>query len=107
MAFYIKQNDTSPFLLATLKDGNGNLIDLTAASVRFHMRSVGASSATVDAAAVVVDEDQGSVKYEWQAADTATSGTYEAEFEVTYSGGAIETFPNDGHIRVIITDDVA
>lgn len=107
MAFYIKQNDTSPFLLATLKDGNGNLIDLTAASVRFHMRAVGASTAAVDAAAVVVDEDQGSVKYEWQAANTATAGTFEAEFEVTYSGGAIETFPNDGHIRVIITDDLA
>ena len=107
MAFYIKQNDTSPFLLATLKDGNGNLIDLTAATVRFHMRAVGASSATVDGSAAIVNEDQGAVKYTWQAGDTATAGIYEAEFEVTYSGGAIETFPNDGFIRIVVTDDVA
>lgn len=107
MAFYIKQNDTSPFLLATLKDGNGNLIDLTAATVRFHMRAVGASSATVDGSAAIVNEDQGAVKYTWQSGDTATAGIYEAEFEVTYSGGAIETFPNDGFIRVVVTDDVA
>ena len=107
MAFYIKQNDTSPYLLATLKDGNENLIDLTSATVRFHMRKIGSSVATVDAAAIVVSEDQGTVKYEWQAADTAQIGSYQAEFEVTYSGGAIETFPNNGYIRVEIKDDIA
>lgn len=107
MAFYIKQNDTSPYLLATLKDGNGNLIDLTAATVNFHMRATGSSTATVDASAIVVDEDAGTVKYEWVTGDTATSGIYEAEFEVTYSGGVIETFPNDGYIRIVVTDDVA
>lgn len=107
MAFYIKQNDTSPFLLATLKDANENLIDLTAATVRFHMRRVGSTDAVVDGAAIVVNEDQGTVRYEWQAADTAQIGSYQAEFEVTYSGGVIETFPNNGYIRVEIKDDIA
>lgn len=107
MTFYIKQNDTSPFLLATLKDGNDNLIDLTSATVRFHMRPIGSTTVTVDAAAVVVNEDQGAVKYVWDAADTDTVGSYQAEFEVTYYDGSIETFPNDGYIRVEITDDIA
>lgn len=107
MAFYIKQNDTSPFLLATLKDGNGNLIDLTSATVRFHMRPVGSTTAVVDAAAIVTNEDQGGVKYVWDAADTANIGSFQAEFEVTYFDGSIETFPNDGYIRVEIKDDIA
>jgi len=48
MTFYVKQNDTSPAMLATLQDADGNAINLTAASVRFHMRrsAVGRSSLT-------------------------------------------------------------
>lgn len=107
MAFYIKQNDTSPFMLATLKDANENLIDLTSATVRFHMRRVGSSEVVVDNSAIVVNEDQGAVKYVWQATDTAEIGSYQAEFEVTYFDGSIETFPNNGYIRVEIKDDIA
>jgi len=107
MAFTIKQNDTSPQIAAILQDGSGNAIDLTAASVKFHMKKVGATSATVDAAATIVNEDAGSVKYVWVAADTASAGTYQAEFEVTYTNGAVETFPNDQSIAIEITEDLA
>jgi len=106
MAFYVKQNDTSPFMLATLKDANEVAVDLTGASVRFHMRAVGASQVTVDADAVVTDAEAGIVKYEWDAADTDTVGSYQAEFEVTFVSGDIETFPNNGYIRVEIIDDI-
>lgn len=106
MTFYIKQNDTQPRMLATLKDGDENLIDLTGASVRFHMRTVGGSVVT-DSAAVVVTAGSGLVRYDWQAADTDTVGSYQAEFEVTYADGTIETFPNNGYIRVQIGDDIA
>ena len=41
MAFSIKQNDTSPSLQAILKDGGLNPVDLTGASVRFHMKAIG------------------------------------------------------------------
>lgn len=107
MAFSIKQNDTSPQIAAILKDGAGNAIDLTSATVRFHMKKVGATSATVDADATIVDEDAGSVKYVWTAADTATAGSFQAEFEVTYTNGQIETFPNDQSIAIVITEDLA
>jgi hypothetical protein len=107
MTFYVKQNDTSPAMLATLQDANGSAIDLTAASVRFHMRAIGSGTATVDAAATIVTAASGIVRYDWEASDTATIGSYQAEFEVTYADTTIETFPNDGYIRVEIKDDVA
>lgn len=107
MAFFIKQNDTSPSLQATLKDGSGNAVDLTGATVRFHMRQIGATSAKVDADATVSDADNGIVYYQWNASDTDTIGSFEAEFEVTYSGGEFESFPNNRFIQVEITDDIA
>jgi len=104
--FWIKQNDTSPPLRAQLKDGDEVPIVLTGASVRFHMRTL-AGATVVDAAAALENASNGIVQYNWQAADTATIGSYQAEFEVTYSDTTIETFPNSGYIRVEITDDIA
>lgn len=107
MAFFIKQNDTSPAIQATLSDAAGAAVDLSGASVRFHMRAVGNTTAKVDAAAVISNATGGIVYYNWQAANTDTLGSYEAEFEVTFSGGEIETFPNNRFIQVEITDDIA
>ena len=106
MAFYIKQNDTSPNLRAILKDGDEVAINLTDATIRFHMRTIGGTTAVVDDAASIVSAENGIVQYIWDAADTATVGSYQAEFEVTFADSSIETFPNNGYIRVEITDDI-
>jgi hypothetical protein len=106
MAFYIKQNDTQPAFQAILEDGAGDPINLDGATVRFHMRAIGATSTKVDAAASVISALSGIVRYSWSAADTDTTGSFQAEFEVTYSDSTIETFPNDGYIRVEIVDDI-
>ena len=107
MTFYIKQNDTSPSMLATLQDANDTAIDLTSASVRFHLRPISSSTVKVDAPVTIVTADEGIVRYDWLAADTDTIGSYQAEFEVTYADASIETFPNDGYIRVEIISDIA
>lgn len=107
MAFYIKQNDTSPSLRAQLKDGDDIPVDLTGATIRFHMRAIGGATAAVDASAQIITPDiSGIVQYDWDNGDTATIGSYQAEFEVTFAGGAVETFPNSGYIRVEIIDDI-
>lgn len=105
--FYIKENDTVPSIRATLLNGSGDVIDLINATVNFHMRAIGGSSVIVDSAAIVVNAAGGLVQYDWDAADTADIGSYQAEFEVTYSDGTIETFPSAGYIRVEIIDDIA
>lgn len=107
MAFYIKQNDTAPALRAILKDGDGEAIDLTDATIRFHMREIGGSTVKVDGVSPAqLPPTSGIVQYDWVAADTDTVGSYQGEFEVTYSDGSIETFPNNGYIRIQITDDI-
>jgi len=107
MTFYVKQNDTSPSMLATLQDANDTAVNITGASVRFHLRPIGSTQVKVDAPATIVTADAGIVRYDWQAADTDTIGSYQAEFEVTYGDATIETFPNDGYIRVEIISDIA
>lgn len=107
MTFYIKQNDTSPTMLATLQNASGSAIDLTGATVRFYMRPVGSTNTTVNALATVVTAASGIVRYSWIAANTATIGSYQAEFQVTYADAAVETFPNDSYISVEIIDDIA
>lgn len=107
MAFYIKQNDTSPALQATLKDSNDTAIDLSSASVKFHMRKVGAVTPKIDGNATISNADGGVVYYQWQTGDTDTIGSYEAEFEVTFVGGEIESFPNNRYIQIEITNAIA
>jgi hypothetical protein len=41
------------------------------------------------------------------AADTDTIGSYEAEFQITFTDGKIETFPNSDFIRITVTDDIS
>lgn len=104
--FHIKKGDTQPAIKHQLQDDTGTAVDISGGSVRFHLKKVGASSLKVDAAATIDDGANGKVSYSWSSGDTDTAGSYEAEWEVTYSGGGIETFPNDEDIPVKIEEDL-
>lgn len=104
--FQIKRGDTSSSLVYALDPAS---VVLTGATVRFSMRHrvtrvVKLSRVT---ARIVTATGAPTVAYDWQPGDTADAGGYEAEFEVTYAGGAIETFPNLGFIGVSIAEDIA
>lgn len=103
---YLKRGDTSPSLLSAILPAT---VDLTGATVRFSMRPKDGGAIKVNRSAAVIVTPTGTptVRYDWQAADTDTAGFFDAEFEVTYAGGAVETFPNDSFIRVAITGDIA
>jgi hypothetical protein len=105
MAFSIKQNDTSPALQATLKDAALVPIDLTGATVMFHMKSVD-GTIKVDEAMTITNNEGGVVQYNWQAGDTDTVGTYYVEFEVTYADASVETFPNNGNKVVTVVKEL-
>jgi hypothetical protein len=105
--FYIKQNDTASFITRDLKDAFGAPVNVTGAAIKFSMRVKPAGSIKVDDEdGVIVNAGIGRVRYEWTAANTNTADEYEGEFQVTYANGKIQTFPNDGHIPIVITDDI-
>lgn len=107
MTFSIKQNDTAPSFRATLKDSDGDAVDLTNATVRFHMKAIGAETSKVDSSAILQDAANGVVQYNWVSGDTDTVGSYQAEFEVTYSDATVETFPNDSYLSISIKAELA
>ena len=102
-----KQNDTAPAIAEQLFDGTGAAVVLTGASVKFMMWAPGDAVVKVNATATITDAATGKVSYTPIAADTNTIGDYLVEWQVTFSGGAIETFPNSGHQKVRVTDDIA
>lgn len=103
--FYIKRRDTSPSLVYALIP---TTVDLTGATVRFSMKNQeGAVVINRAASTVVTPTVTPTVRYNWQASDTANAGFFFAEFEVTYSSGAIETFPNYSMIAIKISEDIA
>lgn len=110
--FWIKVGDTAPAITATLKDGDGNPADLQAADVVFRLRSIRGTEPVIDAPAENLqsgdgsDGSKGKVQYEWQAGDTDVAGGFYAEWPVTFSGGEIETFRNDGYNRIAIVESL-
>lgn len=104
----IKQGDLLPELQAVLSDAAGP-VDLSAASgVRFRMRAARASADLIDADATIdqagdgSDGSKGKVRYTWAAGDTATPGTYRAEFVATFTGKEL-TFPNGTSVFITVT----
>ena len=105
--FYIKENDTRPAITANLTDANDAAVNLTGATVAFSMRVEPAGTIKISlGAANVTNSEAGQVSYNWTTANTDTPADYEAEFQVTFAGGAVQTFPGRNWIFVHIIDDI-
>lgn len=103
--FYIKTGDTRPLLEKQLLDRDGDPVNLTGAAVVFIMSQDGVLKVNRGSCSLV-DAATGQAAYTWQAADTDTAGDYDGEFEVTFSPGVIQTFPNPRKLRIVVTDDL-
>lgn len=107
-SFYIKQNYTAPTIEAVLTDSNGRVKSMADAStVKFHMKSEQGTILVEDGVGSVKNALKGIVAYQWQSGDTSNTGIHNAEFQIEYNNGQIETFPNTGYIRVIVKDEIA
>lgn len=113
----LRQNDVGSPIEATLEftndDGEQEAKDLTGAAVRFKMRPLEGGDLIVDAEAEVdqtgpepENPTRGMVHYEPVAGDVDTPGRYIGEWQVTFSGGEIQTYPNDGYLLITITAEV-
>ena len=101
--FTIKQNDTLEAIVAILDDSAGSAFSLAGATVVFSMRSLTTNVLIIDnVAATIMDAALRKVKYDWVTGDTVIAGDYLAEFEVTFSDGKIQTFPNGLNAGIVI-----
>jgi phage baseplate assembly protein gpV len=101
----IKRRDTAPPFTATCTDADGDAVDISNATIRFHMED-SSGTVKVDAAADIVLGTAGTVRYDWAAADTDTAGHFKAEVEVTFADGTIRTFPTTNFATVRIIGDI-
>lgn len=111
MAFTIKKGDTLPEINASLTTGPDAdtqvAVDLTTAtSTILVIKPVAGGSSTRLTGAIVGSPTLGNVKYVWQAGDTSVAGSYDAEWEITFGAGKIQTFPNDSYFSIIISSDL-
>jgi hypothetical protein len=100
--FYWKQGDTAPALAVTLRDGNGVAVDLTGATVRFHLVDAVARALMLNVAATVTSAATGQVRVNPATAQIPRPGNYLGEFEVTFADGTIETWPNDTDLQITV-----
>ena len=103
LKFTIKRGDTSPALKFKLLPDS---VSLAGASVRFKMRERGGATLIDQPAEILTVFEPAVVAHLWAPGETNTPGRFEAEFQVTYLDGTVETFPNLGFIEVFVTEDV-
>lgn len=104
----VRKGDTRPRHRVQLTYNDGTAVDLTGATIRYLLRSISSTELTVDGTASIVNSPgtDGICEYEWQTGDTAIAGLYDAEFEVTFGDGTIQTFPTRRPLRVRIVGDL-
>jgi hypothetical protein len=102
-------NDTRPRSIFTIRDKDGDALDVSSATVRLKMRPMGqtalkanvicsklsgltADDGTIDHSAPYdVPGVGGRIRVDWGQEDLDTPGRFEAEIEITFSDGSIQT----------------
>jgi len=108
---YCKCGDTGPTIRRKLTDAETGLpVDLTGATALFVIADTDGEYLFASAATVESPTTGGIVSYVPTAEETATAGTYLAEFAVTLQSGAEVTFPpanedsDRNYIRLVVVD---
>jgi hypothetical protein len=104
MLTIVKKNDSYDVITYQLENEDNSLIDLTGASVNFVMGKK--NKLITNASAIITSATSGIVSYQLTANDTLVSGTFLAEFVVTFANGTQKTYPSNGYITVDIEQNL-
>lgn len=86
--------DTAPALTGRVN------ADLTGATAAIHIRHP--DQTTLSRAVTITDVATGAWSLEWQPGDLSVAGDHRVEVEVTYAGGAVQTFARSSSGREIV-----
>lgn len=114
----MKQHDTLPVWRLILEEPDPTVIpqttpptmrvvDLTDGSTgRICAKDENGSTAWTSPITFDAPRTDGAIIWTPDAFDTAAQGTFDGEIEITYAGGGIETYPNDGYFPILIFPDL-
>jgi hypothetical protein len=116
------EGDTRPRPIFTLRDKQGDPINLSGSTVLFKMRKLGETVLKSEVSCTILSglllEDGtvdyttpydvagigGRIRVDWDADDLDASGRYEAEIEITYNDGTVQTVYDK--ISITIREDM-
>jgi hypothetical protein len=106
--YFIRQGDSGLVIRTVCRDAAGAAVNIAGATVEFHMAPInGSGTPVIDASATNENSTAtGQVSYTFASA-VNTAGLYLGEFEITFGGGAIQTFPNGDYILIYVSPAVA
>jgi hypothetical protein len=106
---YLKEGDTHPTLESTLQNPDLTPANINAATVVLHVRRLRTLDMILEDAAAenlqVGDDTTGMVRYTFEG--PLEAGGYLYEWQVTYLGGEVETFPNGGYLTLAVLHELA
>lgn len=100
-----KKNDLLPPASGTILNADNTPVNLTGCTIKWLMRDA-QHQLKINAPATITSALTGAWSYTPVVGDTNTAGAFEAELEVAFPSGKVETFPNRGYITVRIDEDV-
>jgi hypothetical protein len=104
----IKQGDLEATLVWTLADASGPVLIPAGSTALFRMTRMGQYAIVGGGACQISNQlvTPGQIAYTWQTADLANTGSYWAEFEITYPDGKTRTFPNNRQLAIQVVREL-
>ena len=92
--------DLEPAIGTTLSDpsNTGPLVDCTVTFILAQCDGIKRIEGNAD----IIDPVLRTVSYQWAPGDTSLAGVYRAQWKVTFTGGAPETFPSNEPFYIVI-----
>lgn len=103
--FVKKVADTRPIIQGTLTDGAGAAVNVTGATIVLATKHQ-ESGSTAAFTGAIVTATSGIVNYTFAASELDTVGFYDAEWQVTFSAGVVNSYPNTGYFLIQVVDDL-
>lgn len=101
----IKRFDTWPPVTIALSDVNGAINLTTASAVHMEMKS-GVGTIIPSLGCPIASALGGVVQHTWVASETSMVDTWQAEWEILWANGGVQTVPNTGQLSIAIIPDI-